>query len=262
MANSAWTNGESSDSSGWLNSSLRSEFSGASVLLVEDDDGIRELLKTMLELAGLSPTVCSSAEAALEQLREQPFDLVLTDYMLPHRTGAWLLEQASTEGLIDATPVLVVTAHPQPPDVGEYDIIAKPFDLDHLISRVRQHLEGPTRRRKMPYTAPLSGEGKGDGTNGRKRTPVELILYVRSQSARSAQAIRTVERMIARFSSDRVTLTVHDLSVDPRKGIEDSVAYTPTLVRRSPGPRTFILGHIENPELVAELLEVCGEEAV
>ena len=41
----------------------------------------------------------------------------------------------------------------------------------------------------------------------------------------------------------------------------DSVAFTPTLVRKTPGPRTFILGHITNPQLVLELLADCETES-
>lgn len=262
MADRSWTDSGKRDDGQWLNPGLQSEFDGASVLLVEDDDDIRELLITMLELAGFTPTACSSAEAALEQLREQPFDLVLTDYMLPQRTGGWLLEQARREGLIEATPVLVVTAHPQPPDLGDYEVVQKPFDLDQLVSKVRQQLEGPSRRPKMPLTAPLNSTRAGDGQEDGCPDPVELILYVSAHSPRSAQAIQNIRRVIERFPSDRVTLTIHDLSADPAKGAADSIAYTPTLVRRSPGPRTFILGHITNPDIVAALLADCGDDLV
>lgn len=263
MADRSWTNGGASGGEQWLDPAMRREFDGASVLLVEDDDDIRELLLMMLELAGLTPTACSSAEAALEELREQRFDLVLTDYMLPRRTGGWLLQQAAAEGLIEPTQVLVVTAHPQPADVAEYEIVPKPFDLDHLVSKVRQRLEGPTRRPRLPLTAPLNNSsGIGDGHDDGCPDPVELILYVSAHSTRSAQAIQNIQRVIARFPSHRVTLTIHDLSVDPGKGIDDAIAYTPTLVRRSPGPRTFILGHITNPEIVAALLADCGDELV
>jgi DNA-binding response OmpR family regulator len=210
----------------------------------------------MLELAGFTPTMCSSAEAALEELREQPFDLVLTDYMLPRRTGGWLLEQAVTEGLIDDTPVLVVTAHSHPADVEGYEVIPKPFDLDHLVWKVRQHLESPTRRPQI--AAPTTSRRAGDGHDDQCPTPVELILYVSERSERTAQAVRTIERVIARFSSGQVILTIHDLSIDPATRIADAVAYTPTLLRRSAGPRTFILGHITSLEIVAHLLKGCG----
>jgi hypothetical protein len=48
---------------------------------------------------------------------------------------------------VDATPALVVTAHPHPSDVEGFDVFQKPFDLDHLISHVRQRLDdgGPKR---------------------------------------------------------------------------------------------------------------------
>jgi hypothetical protein len=48
------------------------------------------------------------------------------------------------------------------------------------------------------------------------------------------------------------------LSANPEAGTADSVAFTPTLVRRTPGPRTFILGHITNPEVLLELLADCS----
>ena len=59
-----------------------------------------------------------------------------------------------------------------------------------------------------------------------------------------------------------MSLTIHDLAADPAEGVEDGISYTPTLVRRSPLPRTFILGDITNPELVLELLQGAGEEGV
>ena len=89
--------------------------------------------------------------------------------------------------------------------------------------------------------------------------PVELILYVSSQSPRSFAAVRNIKKVLQRFNSSRVKLTVCDLSQNPEGGIADAVAFTPTLVRRTPGPRTFILGHITNPELLLELLADCGD---
>lgn len=235
-------------------------FGRASILLVEDEPDIRELLSTLLRLAGFEPTVCSSAEIGLEQLREQPFDLVLTDYALPHRTGGWLIQQAKSEGLLEATPVLVVTAHPNPPDVEGYEIICKPFDLDELVNRVKQRLEGIPRR---PSTPTPGGNGKshrpGDH-DGECPEPVELILYVSAYSPKSAAAIKNIKRVISRYQSSSVKLTIYDLSQDPGAGEADSVAFTPTLVKRSPGPRTFILGHITNPDLLVELLQACGQD--
>jgi DNA-binding response OmpR family regulator len=243
----------------WLNPEDRQVFAEASVLLVEDDDDIRELIVTLLEIAGFDVTACPSAEAALEQLREQPFDMVLTDYMLPNRTGAWLLGEASREGLLEATPVLVVSAHPNPP-VDGFEVLPKPFDLDELIEKVRTRLETSSRRSKLPLPAGAGAGAEGNGEASRPRTPVELVLYVSAHSPRSAHALENIRKVVARFAPDRVRLTICDLSADPSKGIADAVAFTPTLVKRSPGPRTFILGHLSDPDVLTELLEGCGEE--
>jgi DNA-binding response OmpR family regulator len=260
MRDRSWVGGEAPDAP-WLHEEMRDAFEGASILLVEDDDDIRELLVTLLKLAGFSPTACSSAEQGLEQLREQPFDLVLTDYALPGRSGGWMLRQARDEGLLDATPALVVTAHPNPPDVTGFEIIQKPFDLDQLVDRVRRRLEAEGAARPRPERASKpSGSGFGDGHHDDDcPAPVELILYVSAHSARSASAIRNIEQALAGQRAGRVTLTICDLSKDPALGQRDAVAFTPTLVRRSPGPRTFILGHITSPELVLELLDGCEE---
>lgn len=53
---------------------------------------------------------------------------------------------------------------------------------------------------------------------------------------------------------------VHDLASDSAPGAADSVTFTPTLLRRTPGPRTFILGHITNPDVRRELLADCEPE--
>lgn len=235
-------------------------FSRASILLVEDEPDIRELLSTLLKLAGFEPTVCSSAEVGLEQLREQPFDLVLTDYALPRRTGGWLIRQAKEEGLLEATPVLVVTAHPNPPDVDGYEVICKPFDLDELVNRVKQRLEGIPRRPTPPTPAGNGKSRRPSDNDVECPEPIELILYVSAYSPKSAAAIQNIKRVLSRYRSSSVKLTIYDLSQDPDAGKADQVAFTPTLVKRSPGPRTFILGHLTNPDLLVELLQACGQD--
>jgi hypothetical protein len=84
---------------------------------------------------------------------------------------------------------------------------------------------------------------------------VELILYVSSESPRSSSAVQTIKKVLERFSSSKVKLTVCNLSENPDGGTQDGVAFTPTLVRRRPGPRTYILGHITCPEVLLELLD-------
>jgi hypothetical protein len=169
----------------------------------------------------------------------------------------WLLEHARTEGLIGDTPVMIVTAHPHVHGASGYEVIQKPFDLDDLVERVRYRVEGDgPRRQRSPELRADGRAGGNDGSPGCPE-PVELILYISSRAPRSFAAVRNIRRVLKRFRSSRVKLTVCDLARDPSAGVEDAVAFTPTLVRRTPGPRTFILGHVTNPDLVMELLADC-----
>lgn len=242
--------------------STERDLASPTILLVEDDRDIRELITTLLDLAGFAVVACDTAECGLNALREQEFDLILTDYALPRHSGVWLIQHAEAEGLIQGTPVMIVTAHPSVDGADNYEVIHKPFDLDELVERVRQRTEGDgPRRRRAASVAPRAGS-PGDLNGGAPSCPdpVELILYVSAQSPRSLAAVGNIRKVLERFAASRVKLTVCDLSQNPNGGVEDAIAFTPTLVRRAPGPRTFILGHITNPELVLELLADCEME--
>jgi DNA-binding response OmpR family regulator len=232
---------------------------GHTILIVEDDRDIREMTATLLDLAGFACVSCASAEAGLAALRDQRIDLILTDYALPKHTGVWLLDRAHEEGLIDETTVLIVTAHPEPAGTSSYEVVQKPFDLDDLVERVKRQLQANRLRRRGGPARKVTG--KADG-NGRSECPdpIELILYVSAHSPRSAEAVTKFRKVLARFSSSKVKLTVCDLSTNPEEGAEDTVAFTSTVVRDAPGPRTFILGHITNPDLLMELLSDCELE--
>jgi DNA-binding response OmpR family regulator len=242
----------------WEFSESTDRLTQPTILVVEDDRDIRELMSTLLELAGFRVHACESAEGGLNALREGDFDLILTDYALPRQSGLWLLENAEAEGLIQGTPVVIVTAHPHVEGASGYEVIHKPFDLDELVERVRYRVEGEGPRRRRSALRPDGRPENGGAPDC--PDPVELILYVSSQSARSHAALRNIRNVLKRFKSSRVKLTVCDLAIDPAGGIEDSVAFTPTLVRRTPGPRTFILGHVTNPDLLMELLADCETE--
>jgi DNA-binding response OmpR family regulator len=224
------------------------------ILVVEDDRDIRDMICTLLDIAGFAMVACGTAESGLNALREQKFDLVLTDYALPGYSGDWLLEAAEAEGLLQDTPVLIVTAHPDVKLARSYEIIQKPFDLDDLVERIRQRMEGDgPRRRRAPSLR--QEPPRPDGDHPDRPGPVELILYASSKSARAAAAVEHLRKVLAKFNSSQVKLTVQEL---PETASDACIVNgaAPALVRGT-GTRTFILGHITNPELVLELLEDC-----
>jgi two-component system response regulator QseB len=109
------------------------------ILVVEDDDEMRQLLAEALGSEGYVVEEATTAEDGLAQLRRGQYDLVLTDYALPRRTGTWMLQRAVRSGLL-SVPAFIVTAHPRPPPLPGVPVITKPFDLDRFLARVRDAL--------------------------------------------------------------------------------------------------------------------------
>ena len=110
------------------------------ILLVEDDFDVREFLALALESEGYHVEQAETAEDGLALLRGQRFELILTDYALPRKTGSTMLEEATRAGLMKATTAMLVTAHPSPRSLPGVEIIAKPFDLDLFLERIRHVL--------------------------------------------------------------------------------------------------------------------------
>ncbi len=117
------------------------------VLVVEDDSGIADGLRTTLRQHGEAVDVAADLAAAWSALRSEAFDVVLLDLGLPDGDGSELLARlrnAPPGGLPDpATPVLIMTARDQVAsriavlDLGADDYVVKPFDAGELAARMR-----------------------------------------------------------------------------------------------------------------------------
>ncbi|MBB4679370.1 two-component system response regulator CseB [Crossiella cryophila] len=114
--------------------------SGLHVLLVEDDDVIREATQLTLERDGFTVTVAADGLAGLAAYREHRPDVALLDIMLPGLNGVSLCRQIREEG---PTPVIMMSARADPIDVvlgleaGADDYVTKPFDSTVLVARIR-----------------------------------------------------------------------------------------------------------------------------
>jgi hypothetical protein len=102
-------------------------------------------------------------------------------------------------------------------------------------------------------TAPRKTPAQPDGRS--EQPAIELVLYVSSISAHSIAALRNLRQALAKFAGQSVKLTVHDLSKDPQRAERDGVHFTPTLVTKGHGPKTWIVGHLGNPQVLQTLLE-------
>ena len=227
----------------------------ARILVVEDQEDVRRMLVTALEIDGHQVEEAANARDGLKRLQEARYKLVLTDYAMPGGTGAWMLHEAMRQGLMKGTVALIVTAHPDVRELADVEVITKPLDLDLFLAQVRRLLGGTAAR-------PDEREVPMRGTEYAPRHRVELVLYVSSASATSIQARRNLERLLQQFDATQVKFTICDLVRDPSAGEADRIAFTPTLVKRFPEPRMWVLGNLREPEIVADLLRVCGVDAV
>ena len=96
---------------------------------------------------------------------------------------------------------------------------------------------------------------------GHRPFRVELVLYVSANSPASIQARRNLETLLAHFDHRQIKYSICDLVRDPMAGEHDRVAFTPTLVKRYPAPRTWVLGNLRETEMIGDLLRVWGVDA-
>jgi len=116
----------------------------ATVLVVDDDAGIRESAAMALEKVGLKTLQAGDVTSALQMLRNHRVDVVLSDIYMPGETGLTLLQAIAYRSnpprviLMTARGTIETTALAQ--RIGAFDYLAKPFDLGELIARVRAAL--------------------------------------------------------------------------------------------------------------------------
>ncbi|WP_415902757.1 sigma-54-dependent transcriptional regulator [Neptuniibacter sp. QD29_5] len=123
------------------------------ILIVEDDNELREALCDTLELAGFEYLEAEDAETALEILTRQQVAMVVTDVNMPGMDGHQLLDRIHET--YPALPVMLITAFGQVSKAveaikaGAVDYLMKPFDSDALISSVRRFAVGETVASEM-----------------------------------------------------------------------------------------------------------------
>ena len=113
------------------------------ILLVDDEPGIRNAVKTFLEDEGFEVTVAVDGEDGWEKAQQFYPDLIISDIMMPRCNGYSLLERVRGDERLSGTPLIFLTAKGMTLDrtqgylAGVDDYIAKPFNPDELSARVR-----------------------------------------------------------------------------------------------------------------------------
>jgi two-component system phosphate regulon response regulator PhoB len=126
----------------------------ASILVVEDEPAIQELLRVNLEDAGFSVRAAEDAESAQEQIRHALPDLILLDWMLPGQSGLALARTLRGDARTRELPIIMVTARGDESDriagleAWVDDYVTKPFSPRELKARIKSVL-----RRRSPEAA-------------------------------------------------------------------------------------------------------------
>lgn len=117
----------------------------ATLVIVEDNDDLREMLACFLQTHGFTVVMAEDGEAGLRIIRQQPPDLVITDIAMPNMDGLSMIRELRRRPETSRVPVLVLTAYQG--KIGNDAIKAgatraayKPVQLEDLIRMIKQLL--------------------------------------------------------------------------------------------------------------------------
>lgn len=115
------------------------------ILVVDDDSGIGEMLKTLLEFYGYEVTVTEIPDKAEELILQKDIDLVMLDMLISGVNGTDVCARLRANEETADVPILMMSALHNAGDkckeAGADEFIAKPFEMDELIERIKEVLE-------------------------------------------------------------------------------------------------------------------------
>ena len=203
-----------------------------SILVVDDEEIMREILEALLTREGYQVRLASTAEEGLELARTVPFDAAIVDVMLPGMNGVQALDELKK--IDDDLPVLMITAFASVENAiaamkrGAFDYISKPFKNDEVLVVLRNALSQRrllVENRALRQNLQAHSNRFGDiiGKSARMRQVFDLII----QAAPSRTTIQingesgTGKELVARSlhqnssRSDRAFITVNSGSLPP-----------------------------------------------
>ena len=171
----------------------------ARILFVDDELPLRDVVKRLLARRGVEVTAVGDALAAVEVLRRESFDLVLTDFQMPDMDGFELL--AHVREHYPDLPAVMMTGHAsvqhavQAMAGGAVDYLPKPFAVDALADRVLGQIEAFRGRPAAPSPTPPAAAPKGSG---------KRVAFVGE-----SPAVQSVRDLADRIAPSRAPVFVH-----------------------------------------------------
>lgn len=188
----------------------------AHILVVDDDDRLRALLKRYLSDNGFRVSVAADGEAARELLSGVEFDVLILDVMMPGMSGFDLTERVRAASNV---PILLLTARGLPEDRieglerGADDYLSKPFEPRELLLRVSSLLRraGPDRRERRTLTFGRCTFSPG---RGELRRGDDLVRLTEGELALLRALAQKPGQAISRSALAEQTSTAMERSID------------------------------------------------
>ena len=209
----------------------------------------------LLSADGYDVDQAGSALDGLRCLQSHRYALVLTDYHMPDHTGLWMLQQGQQRQLLDGAVTMVVTADYDAAELlHEPSVVRKPVDFKRFLPQLRAILapkdvtrRTPPQEEDMPRTGALSVE-----------TRIELVLYVTADSIACHRAKAAMKEILQDYDANYIDFRIYDLESHLGAAQRDRIIFTPTLVKRWPDPKVWVLGDLTRRAVVIDLLEMAG----
>ncbi|HNJ88464.1 MAG TPA: sigma-54 dependent transcriptional regulator [Chitinophagales bacterium] len=154
------------------------------VLIIDDDPTFCLMLKSFLTKKDFATETAFSGAEALNQVRKQDFDVVLSDFRLPDTDGLELLE--NIREIKPGTPVIIMTSYAdiriavKAMKIGAYEYVTKPVNPDEILLIVRNALNREKEKEAMPAAIPASKPQQQSGN--KKNPPKNGFEYVEGNS--------------------------------------------------------------------------------
>jgi len=248
----------------------------AQILIVEDDQDLREALVTTLELAKFRVREAANAEQALAKLAESPVDMVVSDVNMPGMSGHDLLHEIQRR--YPGLPAMLITAYGQISHAvsamqsGAIDYLVKPFEPSVLVDAVTRVVGGgrqksvdqpvaedPISKRMFQLAAKVAASDSTVMISGESGTGKEVLArYIHQQSPRSDQAFVAINCAAIPENMLEAILFGHE-----KGAFTGAVASSPGKFEQANGG-TILLDEISemDPGLQSKLLRVLQEREV
>jgi heavy metal response regulator len=210
------------------------------ILIVEDDEKVASFIKKGLEEEQHAVDVSHDGEDGAHWARENPYDLIILDVMLPKKDGLQVCREVRGAGV--HTPVLMLTARDRLEDkvtgldAGADDYLTKPFSFEELLARVRALLRRSQDYRGKslrvgdlvldPSSRKVARDGKEITLTGKEYALLEYFMRNAGRVLTETQIIEHVWDMNYESMANTVNVYIHHLRSKIDRGFDAKLLHT------------------------------------